>query len=378
MAEPWRVEIATLRGDQTLLNATMATGVKFERYIGKAGSFGATLPVPNATIARRLRFLFEAGSEYSLAAYVSRGDKLWCGAILDDPEALISGRAGDSVTLSGRTFEAYPDMRTLDQDLTWSGAEQLEMARQIWQHLTADEGDMGISTPFVTPSGIQRDLTVAFEDKRTLGSILSEISGRANGFEWMIDVQRVAGVRTRTLKLGYPRITSTASTPKVFSYPGAILELGYKRSTSRGGTRFWGIGAAPGDVAGTAQNVTASSILRAEDLLDGESILVDRVLSLTDVTEQTTVDERVGDALERLAHAIPIPTATVRLDRVTPDMLGEKVRLRANHPLFGDGPAGAPAYDQLQRVIGIKVSPTERGTHESAELVFEELTAEET
>lgn len=61
-----------------------------------------------------------------------------------------------------------------------------------------------------------------------------------------------------------------------------------------------------------------------------------------------------------------IPELTVRLDEhITPDLLGRTVRVRIRDLWHPDG------YDERHRVVGIAVTPPERGKAETAKLTLE-------
>jgi len=369
MSNSWRLEVATRRGDRTVLTTTAITGVSLERYIGKVGSFAATIAAPNARAASSLQPLIRDDVALTLNAYISRGDEIWCGGMLGDPSAVINGRAGDTITLEGVTFEGYLDRRTQYDDIAWSNVEQLQIAQDIWALALADEGNLGIDLPTYSPSGVARDLTVARTDRRTLRSMISEISGRENGFEWMINCYRDAGVRKRALVLGSPLIDGGQG--PTFTYPGNMLQFGRKPSTTTTGTRFWAVGGAAPDVGGETQPPIFTAQLRAEELLANGAVLLDSALSYSDVVIQASLDDRVTEARRRFGAPLPIVSATVPVDKVSPSILGASPRLRVHHAFFPSS-GGEAGYDARTRVIGMKIKPDERGQSGEVELIFEE------
>jgi hypothetical protein len=369
MSDSWRIEVATRRGDHTVLTTTAITGVSFERYIGKVGSFAATIAAPNARAATRLQPLIRDDVALTLNAYISRGDEIWCGGMLGDPNAVINGRAGDTIALEGVTFEGYPDRRTAYDDVAWSNVEQLQIAQDIWSLALADEGNLDIDLPAYSPSGVARDLTVARTDRRTLGSMLSEISGRENGFEWLINCYRDAGVRKRALVLGSPLIDGGDG--PTFTYPGNMLQFGRKPSTAKTATRFWAVGGAPTTVTGEPGAPIYTEQLRTEELLANGAVLIDSPFSYSDIVLQDTLDDRAAEARRRYGAPLPVLSATVPVDTVSPSILGTSPRLRVNHPFFPSN-NNQPGYDARSRVIGMKVKPNERGESGEVELIFEE------
>lgn len=371
MATPWRCEIATIRGDRTVLQSTEVQGLSFDRYIGKVGTMSATIPAPNAAFARKLAPLLRDDASLTLAAYISHGPDIWWGGRLGDPEAVLDARSGDSIKITGETFEGYLDDRTQYADRAWSNTEQLTIATDIWTAALAAEGNIGITLPAVVPSGVTRDFTVSRGDKRTLASMLNEVANRDNGFEWMINCYRDGDTRRRALVLGYP-IIGGAPGP-VYTYPGKLLKFSRKPSTAKTGTRFWSIGGAPADVQGDAQVPIASAQRSSTDLLNNGALLVDKVTSYSDVTLQPTIETKTAEALRVYGAPIPIVAATARVDDVSPSLLGSRPTLRASHPFFPSPGAGSPGYDGRPRVIGMKVKPDERGESGTVEMVFEEV-----
>lgn len=370
MAENWQVEISALRGDVTVLNATQAQGVSFERYVtGKTGQLTATLPAPNPTQAEHLRALVRDDASLTLGCYLRRGRDMWYGGRIDDIDVKL-GRIERTIQLSSTTFEGYLDDRIWATTTTWAGTEQLEMARQIWQSVLAAEGDMGIDVPAVTASGITRDLTVTRADNRTARSILDEFSHRTNGFEWMINIYLVGSTRHRELLLGYPTITRGSI--DTLSYPGALLAFSRKSTRAGGGTRFWGRGSAPDNVGGAAQPSLTSPILRVEDLLSTGAVLIDNVLDETDVKVQATLDARAAEHRTLRSGVRTYVTAQARVSDISASLLGNQALLRISDPLYPPGPKGAPGLQSTHRVIGLKVKADERGQSEVADLIFEE------
>lgn len=371
MTDSWQLEIATLRGDITILDATSASGVKFERYVtGKTGSLTATLTAPNRSQAEKLQAIARDDATLTLGCYLRRGRDLWGGFRLDDADVTLNARGGTTISISGTTLEGYLDDRTWDTTTTWTNIEQLEIARQIWQAALAAEGDLGIDVPAVTASGMKRDLAVARSDNRTLRSLLDEISNRVGGFEWMINTYLVDAVRHRELLLGYPTISR--STSDVLSFPGQLLTFNRKISRNGGGTRFWARGSAPDDVSGDPQLPLLSPILRSEDLLAAKAVLIDNVLDETDVKIQATLNARGVGHQQMHAGVRTYVKATARVQDVTAGMLGSNVLLRVSDPIYPAGPNGAPGLESRHRVIGLSVTPDERGQSEIAELLFEE------
>jgi hypothetical protein len=367
----WTVEIATLRTDRTVLDSVEATGVAFDRYIGKPGTFSCTIPAPSPIVARKLAPIIRDDAALTLAAYIRRGNDLWWGGRLDDPEAVIDNRGNDSVKISGTTFESYLDDRKQYTDIAWTNTEQLQIALDIWTAALAAEGNLRITLPPLRPSGVLRDQSAKGGDARTLASILNEVANRAGGFEWMINVYMDGSTRMRELVLGYPIIGGQDG--PVFAYPGSIQKFSRKASTARTGTRFWSVGAAPQDVqGGGAQPAIQSAQVRVEGLLSNGAILLDQVGSYSDVSQQATIDQKTADSVTIFGRPIPVVNATVLIDSVSTGVLGTRPRLRVSHPFFPSS-SSAPGYDDRARVIGIKAKPDERGATGTAELVFEEV-----
>lgn len=369
MAGRWLLEITTLRGDATLIDATAATGVSIDRYTtGKVGSLTATIPAPNPEIAEQLQVLVRDDATLTLGAYLYRNNEIWFGGRIDAADVAI-GRDAASIALAATSFEGYLDDRTQDTDIAWSDVEQLEIARAIWTSALAGEGDMGITVPTVTASGQKRDLTVPKSDARKLASMLGEISHRVNGFEWMINTYLDGDTRKRELLLGYPSINRGEE--HTFTYPGNLLTFG--RKTVRSGTRLWARGAAPDSVGGDQQPAITSPVLRDEELLGTGAVLIDNVLDESDIKIQATLDARGAEHYAANRGVKAYVKAQVRIDDVSPSILGTTALLRVSHPLYPAGPHGAPGHESEHRVIGISIQAGDRDQDELGELIFEEV-----
>lgn len=377
MTDRWTLLFATARGDVTV-DSFDASISQMDRYLGgRTGTLQATIPVPNADVGRRVEPV--RWGEGHLAMYALRGLDLWWGGLLGQCTPAGSGRSGGQLQVTGSSFESYPDRREVRADWVRTAVEQLELARQIWQALAArPEGDLGIDVPAVVASGQLRDFSVLRSDARTWGSVLSEISGRDNGFEWVIDVAADGdGNRTRALTLGYPQIGRPGQAEYVLSMPGQILSYTWPGDSTRGGTSFQARGDAPPAAASdvtTQQQPLMSTVYEADDLLAAGWPLYDLTVDRPGVSDVATLNGWAARTRDTLAGSIRLPTIKARIDTLSPAILGADVKVRITDELHPAGPDSSPGIDDTFRAIGWSIRPWERGSDDEVDVIFEDPT----
>ncbi|MDW6065170.1 hypothetical protein SAZ11_54195 [Streptomyces sp. FXJ1.4098] len=107
----YRAVFTDLRTDQAI-DVLPLQGVEYDDYLGKPGSLSATLPVPDARMARRVRELVEGRT----AVYLERGDEVCWGGIVwtltRPPTTGAARRSGFRRPPSTRTRAAATSART--------------------------------------------------------------------------------------------------------------------------------------------------------------------------------------------------------------------------------------------------------------------------
>ncbi|MFI1922754.1 MULTISPECIES: hypothetical protein [unclassified Streptomyces] len=374
---PYRAIFCDLRTDDTI-DILPLRDVTVDDYIGKAGSLSGTVPVPNAQVAARVRRIEEGRT----AVYLQRGNDLWWGGIIWTSTLQSDDRGVLTLGIQAATFESYAGRRRIRQDLTFSGTnDQLEVARRLWRHLQTGElvddgtpppptgGDIGV-TFGQELSGVTRAVSYRDGDETVYLEAIDALAALENGFEHYIAVYRdpVTGTRVRRLRLGSPRIT-TGSTDLVMDRPGTILSYTFPRDATRGGTTA----RARGATDNTNQAVESRPLFADADIPDGEDLIkvgyprVDLASDHNDIASTTILRSLANAELAEGTGAVVIPEISVRLDDLVPSaLLGRTVRLRITDEWWTEG------LDARYRIIGVKVSPAQRGRPDTAELYLED------
>ncbi|WP_314223372.1 hypothetical protein [Streptomyces zaehneri] len=374
---PYRAIFCDLRTDDTI-DILPLRDVTVDDYIGKAGSLSGTVPVPNAQVAARVRRIEEGRT----AVYLQRGNDLWWGGIIWTSTLQSDDRGVLTLGIQAATFESYAGRRRIRQDLTFSGSDdQLEVARRLWRHLQTGElvddgtpapptgGDIGV-TFGQELSGVTRSVSYRDGDESVYLEAIDALAALENGFEHYIAVYRdpVTGTRVRRLRLGSPKIT-TGSTDLVMDRPGTILSYSFPRDATRGGTTA----RARGATDNTNQAVESRPLFADADIPDGEALIkvgyprIDLASDHNDIASTTILRSLANAELAEGTGAVVIPEISVRLDDLVPSaLLGRTVRLRITDEWWTEG------LDARYRIIGVKVSPAQRGRPDTAELYLED------
>lgn len=364
---PYRAIFCDLLTDRTI-DILPLRGVSVDDYIGKAGSLSGTIPVPNAELASRARRIEEGRT----SVYLERGGDLWWGGILWTSTLKSSDKGVLTLDVQAATFDSYAGRRRIREAVPSSPAglpmDQLELARELWRHLQASPGgDIGVTYGGET-SGTLRNVSWRDGDETVYSEALDQLAAMDGGFEYHIAVYRdpATGQRTRRLRLGSPRIT-TSSADLVLDRPGTVLSYSFPRDATRGGTTARARGASVNTNQAQESRPLCSSEAVAQDLIDARYPRVDLSFDHNSVTDLAVLDSLATAELEQARGAVVIPALTIRLDGlVPPALLGRTARVRITDEWFREG------LDARYRIVGFRIAPAERGRPDTAELYLEE------
>lgn len=361
-APPYRILLCDLRSD-TVLDALPVHDVSIDDYIGKTGSMRGTVPIPNRAVAQRARRALVPGRT---GVWVERGREVWWGGILWTL-ALASDRRGFlSAQLQCGGWESYLYRRLLLDTLTAEQVDQFDLVRELVDYAQITPGgNLGI-TYDDDVSGVVRDRTFLRYDLPTIGDLLDDLAAAENGFEWRIASYRDGdGRRVKRLQLGHP-VIRTGTAEIVLDHPGPVLSYTWPTDATRKANAWQSRGAS------VNTNQAADSYPLMSELLVDDANIAAGWPRLDGTSDHTTVERQ--ETLDGHAHAdwtaarnpVEIPEVEVLLGgNVTPALLGATVRLRIRdlwHPT---------ALDARYRVVGLSITPPERGRPETARLYLE-------
>ncbi|MFC4503002.1 MULTISPECIES: hypothetical protein [Streptomyces] len=373
---PYRAIFCDLLTDRTI-DILPLRDVTVDDYIGKAGSLSGTVPVPDTAMATRVRRIEEGRT----AVYLQRGNDLWWGGIIWTSTLQSDDRGVLTLGIQAATFESYAGRRRIRDDLDLQDVDQLAVARKLWEHLqtgrfadgsgpTLAGGDIGVSYGYET-SDETRSVAYRNGDETVYLEALDALAALENGFEHHIAVYRdpVSGERVRRLRLGSPKI-SIGTTDLVMDRPGSILSYVFPRDATRGGTTARARGATDNtNQAAESRPLYADATVPVGDTLIGAGYpRIDLTSDHNDVASVPVLLSLANAELTEGVGAVVIPEISVRLDDlVPPALLGRTVRLRITDEWWTEG------LDARYRIVGVKVSPGQRGRPDTAELYLEEV-----
>lgn len=300
------------------------------------------------------------------ALWIERGRDLWWGGIVWTATATSDSRGFVSLAVQAGTFDSYLEHRRLLDTQTAVGVDQFDIARSLVDYAQRTPGgDIGIEYDDHL-SRVKRDRTYSRYDMAPIRDLLDQLSRVEGGFEWRIAVHRdpTTGRRVKRLQLGHPIIRG-ASTEIVLDHPGPVLSYTWPVDGTQRATAWQSRGAST-NANQTSESVPLmSTALVADDDIAAGWPRLDGASDYSTVENQAVLDShaRADFATARRPHTIP--EITVALDRtaLSPALLGSTIRLRIRdlwHQL-----------DERYRVVGLSISPPERGRPETARLYLE-------
>ncbi|MCX5392544.1 hypothetical protein [Streptomyces sp. NBC_00094] len=359
---PYRAIFCDLTSDQTI-DILPLRDVQFDDFIGKAGSLSGTIPIPDKAIADRVKKVREGRT----TVYLERDGDLWWGGIVWTTTLQSSGRGVLTLSLQAATFDSYASRRRIRSKIEYNQpTDQLAIARGLWTELTKEDAftvEFGEETSTTKRTAAWRngDETVYLE-------ALDQLAALQDGFEHQIMVYRdpVSGKRIRQLRLGAPQIR-TGATDLVFDRPGTILSYSFPWDATRGGTTAVARGASTNSNAAAESRPLVSTQQIATDLIADGWPLIDLSSDHNEITDQLTLDQVAATELAQAGGAVVIPAISIHLGGIVPPaLLGRTARIRITDEWYSNG------LDARYRIIGVKVTPPERGRPDTAELYLEE------
>lgn len=361
-AAPYRLVFTDLRSDQ-VLDVLPVQGVSLDDYIGKTGRMTGSVPIPNAEIAARARRALVPGRT---GVWVERGREIWWGGILWTLQLASDARGYLTAQIQCGGWESYLYRRLLYDTQVAQGVDQFDIVRGLLDYVQQTPGgDIGI-TYDVEPSGVTRDREFSRYDLPSVGDVIDQLAAVERGFEWRVASYRDAdGRRVKRLVLGHP-VIRTGTAEIVLDHPGPILTYTWPYDAS-GLANAWQSRGASINKNQAADSVPLMSERLVADVdlaagwprLDGSS-------DYTTVEQQATLDAHARADWTAARRPVQIPEVEVLLgDNLSPALLGATIRVRIRDLWHPD------ILDERFRVVGMSITPPERGRPETARLYLE-------
>lgn len=334
-------------------------GVACNKILNGAGQFTGTFKL--GTNIEPDDILLSSTKPRKTALYVQRNDRTIWGGIL---WSRTYGSNGDTVQLSGQTFESYLQKVRIRNTLQWIATNQLTIAKELIEYLTVNpRSDIGIDLSEVNVAGgTSKSITVPYYDNKFVFDVLDELASSEDGFDWTIRVRDtdVADQPELVLQVAQPIIT-TPTLAGAHSFPGTITDFFWPESGGDSGTDFLILG------AGSGSNMLTASATWSGALEDDEYPLIDKVISWKNVSDAAQLAGIAQNTAQVLGQDSTNPTITLKSDE-DPEFEGWD-SLGANLFLELSGPRFPTRLETTRRMIGWDL--TEVGTNETIKLRLE-------
>jgi hypothetical protein len=202
-----------------------------------------------------------------------------------------------------RAFEHYPEYRFVRSDILQTDVEQRNIFRTLWSTMMADPNSLQIDLPASFSTIITKSLDIKAFEFKTYREVMDTITNGDDGFDWTIDVARVGGAYTRTLRIGYPTLGSVESV--VFDYPGSVLNYWQNGSMAQHGTNIFGLGSGEGSTMVTQEVIHS-------DLISSRFPRYDTSISFKGISDPTQLTSLTTQAAIIRKAGVPVITAEVK------------------------------------------------------------------
>lgn len=347
-------------------------GVRFDRRIIVPGSFSASVTVTNPVTANEVRKIIPGKT----VVHVYRNADIW-GTYIIWQKRVRSGRGSAVVDISGATLESWFYRRILDYpDLTYVNEDQISILgnlvslAQVGWPPYEESANLSIEVPDGT-SGVLRDRVYDITEATSVGQRIEELANVDDGFEYMINTHDdyVNGVRPRVLNWGYPRLNDVTRNI-TYEYPGNIISYEFSYDTTESGTAFWARGdSIETDGTENGKPLMTTSPVLATEYLDAGWPHLDVVADYSGVTDIDTLEKYAIWWRTNRSGLVSIPSITIHDDDATfnPSFLGASVTFVIHDEYFSID--NQPAFSGTYRIVGMEVSPPQRGDVETVRFV---------
>ncbi|HEY9372079.1 hypothetical protein [Streptomyces sp.] len=360
--------------DGTYLDDLELSSVTFDKRIGQAGAFSASIAVTPKTRDRIARIISPDPTVLNtgpgvVTCQIFRAGEPWGEYWITAASISQSGREAPQISLTGSTLDAYMLQVEIQEELAYEGEDQIDIARALIESMQGRDGaDLRLLLQDGT-SGVPRDHTYP-ANEGTYGQRLQELAELENGFEWMVNIATGASGIERQWVWGAPRLGSS-QVEHVFSNArngGDILSWSEEIDALRGGTYWRARGDSVSDDASTAGTPLISDPALAEAHLAAGWPRLDRTIARSSVSETATLEAYAAYWATNAPGALRVDQITVALGAeptFTPNSLGDRARIFLHNDWH-------PLHSRERRIIGISITPPGReGGKEVAQLTFE-------
>lgn len=350
------------------------SNVKFDRRIIVPGSFSGTAVVTNADIGAEVKKVVPGKT----LVHVYRDADIWGTYIIWSARVSSQGSI-TTVEFSGSTLESWFYRRIVDYDaLTYNQEDQIVIFNDLVSNAQVgwlpyqSSANLNISVYPPGTTGVLRDRTYKKTEAASYGQRMEELANVDNGFEYMIRTYIESdGTRVREMVWGYPALNTDVNTFNYF-YPGNIKSYKFTYDATEAATAFWARGdTVESDYAQDAEPLMTQFPVLVGEYFDAAWPHLDKVLDFSSVTEIQTLEDYAAYWAATRAGIIMIPEIDIEAaeEEFHPNLLGSYATFTITDNFF-PLVKGVPTYEGEFRVVGIEVSPAERGRDETVRFVI--------
>lgn len=376
MAE-YSYRFASLLSDSDIAEIELSN-VRFDRRIIQPGAFQATAVVTNLNIAEQVKKIIPART----IVHVYRDADIWGTYIIWSVRVRSSNRGPVTVDISGSSLESWFYRRLLDVDLDFTGDDQFEIARtlveqaQIGWFPYVDSANLNIMTSS-NNSGVLRDRSYRLTEAASVGQRLEELANVDNGFEYFISTYVDSDTNMRVRKFVMAKQLGSDISESVFSYPGSILSYEIDYDANEAATAFWARGdTISDDVTSASEPLMTESPVLAGDYLENAFPHLDKVVNYSTVIVLDTLVRYATWWRDNRSGVFAVPVIEINTTDVptiiTPTTLGSYGQFTILDEYFGLSGENLPQFSYRNRIVGIEVTPPQRGSAEKIRLVVEQ------
>lgn len=347
------------------------SNVRFDRRIIQPSQFTANITVTNSEVAQQVKKVVPART----VVHVYRDADIWGTFIIWSMRIRSSNRQGVVVEFTGASLESWFYRRIVDIDMLFTNTEQLDIARQLIDQAqtgwTPYEANANLGINYTTnDTGVPRDREYLLSDAASVGQRLEELASVDNGFEYMINTYYDEATETRKREFQLDTTLNDDTLDVVFTYPGSILEYSLDYDATDSATAWWARGdTIDDDVTGQSEPLITQGPVLSDEWLQNGFPHLDKVVNYSSVVVLETLEDYALWWKDNHSGLWAVPTIEINTTDTTiipPSALGSSAQFTIIDEFFDIGD-----FTSTNRIIGIEVTPPERGRSETIRLVIE-------
>ncbi|CAB4201928.1 hypothetical protein UFOVP1360_8 [uncultured Caudovirales phage] len=276
---------------------------------------------------RRMNITAETVAPWRTIVYLLRDDSvLGCGAFVLGHQMDVGG---NSITLSCVGIGEYFRHRYLRQDLMQVGIDQALIVKALIDYAQAQSGgNIGVTTDYITATGVLRDRTDWFGyARKNIGGLIADLAAVSNGFNFRYRSRRSGQVYVTDLTTSYP--ATGRVTNHVFELGGNVEVMGATVDGKDMVNFAESIGGGNADAAPIGAATNADSL--------NTTPLLESVTTYSDISDPSTLLAKSQRDIVIGSDPVTLPTL-----RISPDgdpgigqyVVGDRVRVRGSHGLL--------------------------------------------